>query len=178
MAGSHLGREGKTLPTRATTASMASLPPCGLYRTRRALGTHLPEGRLVYFHNHGDPGPGLYLPSGWVANRARWHAHGTTLPDAAWAENLEPLPPEGLYRVLTAFPCCAKNCRTYEAEQLVQLGYNGAAEPILFVPEWTEQGLSLPESGTRVERERLERLAPLKVARSEASPPEKDAFFH
>jgi hypothetical protein len=157
---------------------MASLPPCGLYRTRRALGTDIPAGRLVYFHNHGDPGPGLYLPSGWAANRARWHPQGTRLPDTTWAENLEPLLPEGLYRVLASFPCCEKRCRTFAPDQLVQLGYTGEAEPLLFVPEWTEQGLTLPTTGARVEREHLERLAPLKVPRSESTPPDSKDFFH
>ncbi|MCY1081599.1 hypothetical protein [Archangium lansingense] len=157
---------------------MASLPPCGLYRTRRALGTDIPEGRLVYFHNHGQPGPGLYLPSGWAANRARWHSHGTPLPDATWAEHLEPLPPEGLYRVLAPFPCCARRCRTFESDQLVQLGYTGDAQPLLFLPEWTEQGLSVPTTGTRVEREHLERLALLKVARNESAPAAGDGLLH
>lgn len=156
---------------------MSSLPPCGLYRTRRALGTAIPEGRLVYFHNHGAPGPGLYLPSGWSVNRARWHTHGTTLPDPQWAEHLEPLLAEGLYRVHTAFTCCEKNCQTFEAEQLVQLGYNGMAEPILFVPEWTSTGLAFPTQGTLVDRGRLTQLTPLKVA--EAEEPSADrAFLH
>ena len=51
---------GPVAPGRASytheNTRMSSLPPCGLYRTRRALGTSIPEGRLVYFHNHGDPG--------------------------------------------------------------------------------------------------------------------------
>lgn len=155
-----------------------NLPPCGLYRTRSALGTHIPAGRLVYFHNHGDPGPGLYLPSGWAANRARWHARGTPLPDATWAEHLEPLPPEGLYRVLSSFPCCARRCRIFEPEQLVQLGYTGDAQALLFLPEWTEQGLTVPTTGARVEREHLEKLALLKVARSESAPAAGDGLLH
>lgn len=154
---------------------MSSLPPCGLYRTRRALGTTIPEGRLVYFHNHGNPGPGLYLPSGWSVNRARWHAQGTPLPDAQWAEHLEPLPAEGLYRVLESFACCEKRCRTFDEELLVQLGYNGMAEPILFVPEWTETGLSFPTTGSVVDRIQLQRLKPLKVA--EAAEPSADRSF-
>ena len=52
-------------------APMADLPPCGIYRTDLALGDEVPAGRLVYFHDHGDPGPGIYLPRDWVANRAR-----------------------------------------------------------------------------------------------------------
>src|SRR6185436_5605612 len=102
-----------------------ALPPCGLYRTKKQLGDAVPAGRLVYFHNHGDPGPGVYLPSGWSANRARWHDRGTPIPDPVWAETLQPLAPEGLYRVRETFTCCEKNCRSFEPELLVQLGYNG-----------------------------------------------------
>ena len=154
---------------------MSSLPPCGLYRTRRALGTTIAEGRLVYFHNHGDPGPGVYLPSGWSVNRARWHAQGTPIPDPRWAEHLEPLPAEGLYRVREGFTCCEKRCRTFEEELLVQLGYNGMAEPILFVPEWTAEGLRFPTTGSVVDRDKLQQLVPLKVA--EAAEPSADRSF-
>ena len=147
---------------------MADLPPCGLYRTSRALGDHVPAGRLVYFHNHGDPGPGVYLPSAWTANRARWHDHGHTIPSADWAASLAPLPAEGLYRVLEAFTCCPKQCRTYETDLLVQLGYDGSAAPLLFVPEWTPAGLAIPETGIRIDADRLSRLVRLKVAEGAA----------
>ena len=143
---------------------MPDLPPCGLYRTGAPLADHVPEGRLVFFHNHGDPGPGIYLPSGWVANRARWHEHGHTIPTAAWAQSLVPLPAEGLYRVREAFSCCAKRCRLYEPEMLVQLGYDASAQPLLFVPEWTEAGVAIPEVGLRIDEDRLTRLALLTVA--------------
>jgi hypothetical protein len=143
---------------------MADLPPCGLYRTGAPLTDHVPAGRLVFFHNHGDPGPGIYLPSGWVTNRAQWHEHGHTIPTPAWAGSLVPLPAEGLYRVREAFPCCAKRCRVYEADMLVQLGYDSTAQPLLFVPEWTEAGLAIPEIGLRIDEDRLSHLAALKVA--------------
>jgi hypothetical protein len=156
---------------------MSGLPPCGLYRTRRALDPSIPEGRLVYFHNHGDPGPGLYLPSGWSANRARWHSRGTTLANPEWAEHLEPLMAEGLYRVREDFTCCAKRCQSFEQELLVQLGYNGGAEPILFVPEWTATGLNFPENGTLVDSSRLTLLLPLKVAESTEPSPDR-SFLH
>ncbi|MGA9522733.1 MAG: hypothetical protein WBV82_14795 [Myxococcaceae bacterium] len=142
---------------------MSTLPPCGLYRTLRPLGD-IPSGRLVSFHNHGDPGPGVYLPAGWVQNRARFHERGTTLTDPSWAdEGLEPLPPEGFYRVKSAFECCEKRCRTYEADLLVQLGYDGEGRAILFVPEWSAQGFSLPERGTGIGLDRIAHLAPVKV---------------
>jgi len=142
---------------------MSELPPCGLYRTTLALDEHVPSGRLVYFHNHGDPGPGIYLPSSWTANRARWQERGHTIPAPAWATSLVPLPAEGFYRVVEEFTCCAQRCRTFEPDLLVQLGYDGDARPLLFVPELTGSGLGLPELGLPIEDEQLARLAPLRV---------------
>lgn len=142
---------------------MPNLPPCGIYRTRQPIGTSVPAGRLVYFHNHGEPGPGIYLPEAWKLNRAQWHRHGATIPNDAWAATLEPLPAEGLYRVREAFHCCEKKCRLFEQDLLVQLGYNGEAMPLLFVPEWTASGLAIPETGTQIDTGRLARLAALKV---------------
>jgi hypothetical protein len=140
-----------------------ALPPCGLYRTTLALD-HIPAGRLVFFHNHGDPGPGIYLPSGWVLNRARWHERGHTIPSPEWAASLAALAPEGLYRVREAFTCCAKQCRTYAPELLVQLGYNSEAQPLLFLPEWTPSGLAIPELGRAIDDDRVACLVRLTVA--------------
>src|SRR3954471_12727892 len=104
---------------------MPGNPPCGVYRTSQPL-EGIPAGRLVYFHNHGDPGPGVYLPVRWNQNRAVWQDRGTTTT-AAWTETLQALPAEGLYRVREEFFCCANRCRRYEVGALVQLGYDGEA---------------------------------------------------
>lgn len=141
----------------------AELPPCGLYRTRAAIGG-VEAGRLVYFHNHGDPGPGIYLPSKWSANRAEFHGQGHLLPAPGSARELEPLAAEGLYVVQEPFHCCDKRCVRFEADALVQLGYNGAAEPIVFVPRFVADGLELPEKGTRIDGANLHALRLLKVA--------------
>lgn len=142
--------------------SDVGLPPCGLYRTVAPVGT-IPEGRLVYFHNHGDPGPGLYLPESWKGNRARFGDKGTLLPDPSDASALEPLEPEGFYRVVEAFHCCEKRCRLFEPEWLVQLGYDGGGTPILFVPELVDGAVALPDRGTRIDRDRLSRMARLRI---------------
>lgn len=139
------------------------LPPCGLYRTLEAIGS-VPAGRLVYFHNHGDPGPGLYLPETWNGNRAKFARQGHLLPSPAMAANLVPLPPEGFYRVEKSFHCCEKKCRLYEPDTLVQLGYDGGATPILFDPMWEGAQLTLPARGTRIDFEALLSLAPMRVA--------------
>ncbi|MFH2007802.1 MAG: hypothetical protein ABI333_14565 [bacterium] len=151
------------------------LPACGIYRTTEEIGS-VPANRLVYFHNHGNPGPGVYLPESWSANRVRFSEKGTPLPAENLAFTLEPLLAEGLYRVRESFTCCEKGCRTYQEELLVQLGYDGSATPLLFVPQWTETGLAIPQLGNKLDRDRLDKLAPLKVAVSKKSPP--DSVVH
>lgn len=138
-------------------------PPCGLYRTTQPLDS-VPAGRLVYFHNHGDPGAGIYLPERWNLNRAQWQQRGFTVPDEAWSTTMTPLAAEGLYRVGERFFCCEKRCRAFEQNMLVQLGYNGEGDALLFVPEWARAGLGFPERGNRIDADVIARLQPLSVA--------------
>lgn len=156
------------------SAPMA-LPPCGLYRTTQSVAG-IPPGRLVYFHNHGEPGAGVYLPERWSANRASWQTRGHTLPDEASAQHLAPLPPEGLYAVKEPFACCEKQCVRYEANQLVQLGYDGEATPLLFIPEFSSRGLGFPERGNKLDAGALGKLTLLRVAQGPEAP--RDAFVH
>lgn len=156
---------------------MADHPPCGTYRTTQPL-ENIPAGRFVYFHNHGDPGPGIYLPERWNQNRAQWHPRGTTVPNAQWSASLAPIAPEGLYRVREPFYCCARQCRQYEAGLLVQLGYDGDARPLLFVPEWNDAGLQFPAEGQVLEAANQTRLELLKVHTAPAPQGSKGAFLH
>lgn len=149
-------------------AGAMALPKCGLYRTTVDIGG-VPAGRLVYFHDHGDPGPGVYPPTSWHLNRATFSPQGVTLPDESLGSTLHPLAPEGLYRVERAFECCPKRCMSFEPGLLVQLGYNGAAEALLFIPKWTAHGLSFPEVGQKIDEDRVDRLAALKVVEERAS---------
>lgn len=151
------------------------LPSCGLYRTTREVAG-VPAGLLVYFHNHGDPGPGLYLPESWALNRAHFSARGHTLGSEADADALAPLPAEGFYRVRESFFCCVKQCRRFDPELFVQLGYDASATPILFVPEWTSTGFAIPSTGGPIDTARLAHLAPLKV--SVTAPPSGDRTMH
>ena len=137
--------------------------PCGICRTTEAIGDSIPVGVLVYYHNHGDPGPGVYLPLSWKYNRAVFDRKGTTVPRDEYAETLVPLLPEGLYRVIEPFHCCDRRCKHFEEDQLVQLGYNGSAQPILFVPELVGGAFAVPTRGTLVDDDRLVRLQQLKV---------------
>ena len=138
------------------------LPPCGLYRTTESIGS-IPAGRLVYFHNHGEPGPGLYLPASWKGNRMTLSDKGTLLPSPADVRSLEPLPPEGFYRVASEFHCCEKKCRLFEAETLLQLGYNGSGDAIAFVPEFIDGMLALPTRGSRIDAINFSKMKQLRV---------------
>lgn len=139
-----------------------ALPPCGLYRTLMPIG-ELEAGRLVYFHNHGNPGAGVYFPERWNSNRATFSPKGMTLPtpyDPRW---LQPLPREGFYRVAMSFHCCAKKCVQFQPEAFVQLGYNGAGRALLFVPELSGGMIGVPDRGTLLDDEVLHNLIPLQV---------------
>ena len=69
-----------------------------------------------------------------------------------------------------AFSCCSKRCRTYDAGLLVQLGYDGEARPLLFVPEWTDVGMRFPTEGLKFEPENQPRLEALTVSTPPPAP--------
>ena len=148
-----------------------------MYRTRDAIGS-VPAGRLVYFHNHGNPGAGIYLPERWEGNRARFSANGHTLPDEASANALEAIPAEGFYCVTEAFHCCDKKCRLFEPSLFVQLGYDGAGQPILFVPELEGAKMALPDRGVRVDANCMEKMVPLLVAQKPRQPDAHELVLH
>ena len=120
-------------------------------------------GRLVYFHNHGNPGAGLYFPEKWTANRARFAPQGTTLPTVFDPRALHALPAEGFYRVTSPFFCCDKRCVRFEPDAFVQLGYNGNGDALLFMPELVGGAFEIPERGTRLDDNVLGNLVALGV---------------
>jgi hypothetical protein len=145
---------------------MSELPPCGLYRTVKKIGP-IEVGRLVYFHNHGNPGPGVYFPEKWNHNRAVFAQNGQTVPMPLEAGALHALPAEGFYRVAKAFHCCEKKCVEFQPDQLLQLGYNGAGKALVFVPEYVSGGLEVPERGTFVDDDVLVHMVQLKYPERE-----------
>ena len=142
--------------------SSDALPPCGLYRTVKPIGS-VEAGRLVYFHNHGDPGPGVYFPEKWSHNRASFSPKGMTVPPGFDASALRPLPAEGFYRVAKQFVCCPKKCVQFEPEMMLQLGYNGAGKPLLFLPELVNGAISVPETGALIDDAALKNITALAV---------------
>jgi hypothetical protein len=144
-----------------------------MYRTSGTIGS-VEGGRLVYFHNHGDPGPGLYLPKEWKYNRAQFEEKGQTLEDPGLVRFLQPLPPEGFYRVVESFHCCEKQCRLFGEDALIQLGYNAQAEPILFVPELVDAMFAIPAKGWKTSLESIGHMQQLQVpvTKRDALPPQ------
>lgn len=139
-----------------------ALPACGLYRTTGTIGG-VPAGRLVMFHNHGNPGAGIFQPESWTLNRANFHSRGTALANDDEAKKLRALPAEGLYMVKSQFTCCKNDCQTFQVDQLVQLGYNGEGKGILFTPTLTDTAMTLPERGTAIDDVNFEKLHAVKV---------------
>jgi hypothetical protein len=161
--GSPAALERPRKPPHAVGVISGVLPRCGLYRTVAPIGS-VPPGRLVYFHDHGDPGPGVYFPERWTANRAHFSPKGTALPLVFDPSALLALPAEGFYRVASAFFCCEKQCVRFEPEAFVQLGYNGAGRALLFAPELWAGAITLPERGTLIDDTALANLVALRVA--------------
>ncbi len=151
------------------------MPPCGIYLTKNAIGP-IEANRLVYFHNHGDPGPGLYLPKRWISNIAEFSERGFTLENLKETKHLEALAGEGYYAVNQSFFCCSKKCREFQPNMLVQLGYDGQATPIVFEPELVDSVLRIGDQGTIIERESiafLKRLhIPARRTKTTARPPD------
>ena len=138
------------------------LPPCGLYRTVAPIAG-VEAGRLVYFHNHGNPGPGVYFPERWTHNRAHFSPSGVTVGTSFDTRALQPLPPEGFYRVAKPFYCCAKQCTRFETDAFVQVGYNGAGRALVFIPELAQGVIAVPERGTLIDDDALANLVALQV---------------
>ncbi len=138
------------------------LPPCGIYRTVKQIAGIEPD-RFVYFHNHGNPGPGLYFPEKWNANRAVFSANGTTVPEDFDPRSIRSLPNEGFYRVTKSFHCCEKKCTQFEPDQMLQLGYNGNGRGILFQPEYANGVIRVPERGSVIDDDAFKSLVALKL---------------
>jgi len=144
------------------------LPPCGLYRTTKALPEHeaeIPAGTLVYFHNHSDSGlPVVTVPDHNMLNR--WHFHGAGIPfrGLSWADTLTKLPNEGFYMLRKGLDF---EGGSWPKGTLVQLGFTKAGDSILFIAQQTARMdanvLFFSERGVGITREQLALLEPLGV---------------
>lgn len=127
--------------------------PCGIYRTTLPLPgreEQVPAGRLIYFHNHSDDGaPLVLLPQANTDNRWTFHDRGYLVRDADWVSTLESLPGEGFYILRGHFH--PPGGQVVHERTLLQLGYNMAGDPILFIPVLEANAIRFPTTGYRFE---------------------------
>lgn len=136
---------------------------CGLFLTTKTISKRVEAGVLVFYHNHGEPGPGVYPVTSWQNNKAVFSNRGTLLPYPGYERTLKPLKPEGFYVVREEFTCCERRCQVFPVDTLVQLGYRRDGTPLLFNAVWTYKGIVVPVVGTKVREEKLGLLRPVKV---------------
>jgi len=140
---------------------------CGLYRTKRTVvrnTTEIIAPRLVYFHDHSEQGPPIMLlPEKNQRNRWSFHKQGYLLEGEDLATLLEPLKPEGLVRLREHFH--PDQGRVVAQNALAQLGYNQAAEAILFFPEAIsdKNGFTFSDRGMRIPLAVYQLLEPLVI---------------
>lgn len=138
------------------------LPPCGLYRTTRALPGKeewVRESLLVYFHNHSQQGPPLLLlPATNTHNRWSFHDKGYLIREPDYIGTLQPLMDEAYY--VLSEPIYLSRDEFIPEETLVQLGYNRGADPILFLAKFTENTIVFPNSGLKCTPEIFDMLRP------------------
>lgn len=127
---------------------------CGLYKATRPIpagSESIAPPRLVYYHNHSQQGGSMVLlPDVNTNNHWTFKDKGFLVTDADFIEGLEPLKAQGLYRVREHFH--PNDEQVVNTNALVQLGYNGEADPILFFPKGLEglNALEFPSSGMKV----------------------------
>lgn len=130
---------------------MNDLPPCGIYKTTQALPGKeewVRAGLLVYFHNHSQQGPPLLLlPSANSNNRWSFHDKGYLVRETDYTQTLEGLMAEGFYILNEAI--YLSHDEMIPERTLVQLGYNRAADPIIFLAEFSESSVNFPENGLK-----------------------------
>jgi hypothetical protein len=142
---------------------MSNLPPCGIYKTRVALSGKdewVRENLLVYFHNHSQQGPPLVLlPAANSHNRWTFHDKGYLVKDDEFAPGLLELLPEGYYILNEAI--FLSHDESIPPQTLVQLGYNRAADPILFLSQFDDNTIHFPANGLKCTLEIFDLLRPV-----------------
>ncbi len=139
---------------------------CGIYLATLPIPAKdetIPAPRLVYYHNHSQEGGSMViLPEENTNNVWTFSSKGFLVSDKAFIDGLQPLKAQGYYRFREHFHPNEEEVVNKEA--LVQLGYNGAGEPIVFFPKPATGGanaLEFPNSGMRIPPKIYDLLEPL-----------------
>jgi hypothetical protein len=140
---------------------------CGLYRSTQPIpagSDSIAPPRLVYYHNHSKQGSSMVLlPDVNEDNRWTFKDKGFLVADSSFIDGLEPLKPQGLYRVREHFH--PDEDQIVNTNALVQLGYNGQGDPILFFPKGLsgKNAFEFPTSGMKIPPKIFELLEPIDV---------------
>jgi hypothetical protein len=143
---------------------MLDLPEPGLYRTTEPMPGNesgFPAGVLVYL---GQPRNGgvkfVVRPGQNRKNRWFWGEPTTPLRSPTWARTLKALPSEGFYTLPQTLEF--EGGGKWLQNAIVQLGYNGNGEGIVFVAEHhegeTQNVLRFSDKGMRIDDSLLSRL--------------------
>ncbi|MBN1608829.1 MAG: hypothetical protein JW940_19540 [Polyangiaceae bacterium] len=143
---------------------MLDLPDPGLYRTTEPMPGHeddMPAGVLVYLGvNANGGGKFVVRPGDNRRNRWFWGEPTTLLRSPSWAGTLMRLPAEGFYTLPETLEL--EGGGRWLENAIVQLGYNGKGQGIVFVAEWNETGadnvLSFGSRGIQIDDRLLLRL--------------------
>lgn len=143
---------------------MLDLPDPGLYRTTEPMPGHeaeFPAGVLVYLGQPKNGGVKFVVRPGQNRNnRWFWGEPTTPLRSPSWAKTLRPLRSEGFYTLPETLELDGGG--RWLENAIVQLGYNGSGEAIVFVAEQREaedaNALYFSDRGMRISDDLLERL--------------------
>ncbi len=159
---------------------MDDMPDCGLYRTGVSLvgqENEVPANVLISFHNHSDQGtPMVQLPHRNEHNTWAFHDRGWGVKDPGFLRAMISLKPQGFYVV-------SGNHLHVSAEEiipentLVQLGYNRAADSILFIGNRQNNAIVFAETGYRFENPDVQDVLK-SVSLSREDPESTDRTLH
>ena len=159
---------------------MADYEP-GIHKTTKYLPGHeaeVPPNRLVLIRTDGEFAPAsVLLPVNNTNNQWSFGMPGIKIPAASlnWAKTLEKLPRESFYR-LTKELTFGETGR-WPKNTIVQLGYNQAGDPILFIAQrrnpLSGNDLFFSDKGVKVESSQIKDLEPLFCFREAAKDKDK-----
>ncbi len=143
---------------------MLDLPEPGLYRTTQAMPDHeadFPAGVLVFVGEKANGGERFVVRPGQNRNnRWYWGEPTTPLRSPTWGRTLKRLRTEGFYTLPETIELDGGG--RWVDNAIVQLGYNGSGQGILFVAErhesTDENVLKFSDKGMVIQDELLERL--------------------
>ncbi len=143
---------------------MFDLPESGLYRTTQPMPDHetdFPAGVLVFVGQKPNSEERFIVRPGQNRNnRWYWGEPTTPLRSPTWSKTLKKLPTEGFYTLPETIEW--ESGGRWVENAIVQLGYNGSGEAIVFVGErhesTDENVLKFGTQGMRINDDMLARL--------------------